>query len=198
MIDMLSLELRSPGPKTRGGLVPTNRFDATELIRNAKADELRTICHIHKEAFEGASEAKLVELLHCNRKANPSLVVTVAGEIVASVVFSPVTVTTAPKESNIAGLGPVAVLPEYQRRGIGSRLIRAGLDACRAAQYGAVVVLGNPQFYLRFGFLPAMDYGLSNQYVQDAHFMIRELHANVLSNVSGMVRYSAEFRLAGC
>ncbi|MGA2583146.1 MAG: N-acetyltransferase [Tepidisphaeraceae bacterium] len=154
---------------------------------------------IHLQAFGGrAEEANLVELLYAAGKARPSLVAIVTGDIVAHVVFSPVTIECAPNNFKAVGLGPVAVLPACQRKGIGTRLVRVGLDACLADKIDAIVVLGSPRFYGRFGFRAAKDFGLRNEYVDDGHFMIRELRPDALGDVSGMVRYSPEFRLARC
>jgi putative acetyltransferase len=180
--------------------MPTNPPNDLELIREATENELPLIREIHVQAFGGRlAEATLVELLHKAGKANPSLVTGIEGRIVAHLVFSPISIDGAESvDTKVAGLGPVAVLPTYQRRGIGSRLIQAGLDACQAHQLDAIVVLGSPRFYGRFGFRPAMDFGLSNEYVNNSDFMIRELRSDVLPRLRGMVRYGPEFRLAGC
>ena len=176
----------------------TNSASKFEVIREAADHELPLIRQVHIQAFGGrGNEASLVKMLCKTGKARPSLVATIDGTIVANVVFSPVVIDDAP-DIEVAGLGPIGVLPACQRRGIGSRLINSGLAACLANQYDAVVVLGDPRFYRRFGFLPATDYGLTNEYVKDDHFMIRELRSDALSRVKGLVRYAPEFRLAGC
>ncbi len=91
-------------------------------------------------------------------------------------------------------LAPVGVLPEYQNRGIGSRLIRAGLETCGEAGYDAVVLLGEPGYYSRFGFERASDYGLGNEYGVDEPFMVAPLKSGALDGASGTVRYQPEFR----
>ena len=92
------------------------------------------------------------------------------------------------------GLGPMAVAPEHQRAGVGSALIRAGLDACRALDRSAVVVLGHATYYPRFGFVPASTFGLACEYdVPDEVFMALELVPCALSDVSGTTRYSPAF-----
>jgi len=170
-----------------------------EQIRSATAADLPAIHHVHLQAFGGRpEEANLVHLLHAANKATLSLVAVYDGQIIAHCVFSPVAIEPANSNVKIAGLGPVAVLPEYQRKGIGSRLIDAGISACVAAQYDADVVLGAPSFYSRFGFQPAMNFGLTNEYVTDEHFMMRELRSGAMSGVSGLLKYSTEFRSAGC
>jgi putative acetyltransferase len=93
----------------------------------------------------------------------------------------------------VAGLAPVAVLPEHQGRGIGSRLVRDGLEACRGAGYGAAVVLGEPGYYSRFGFERASAKGLGNEYGADEHFMAVELADGALGGAGGTVRYRKEF-----
>ncbi len=89
-------------------------------------------------------------------------------------------------------------IPEYQKQGIGSRLIREGLKVCRAAGYDAVVVLGPPAYYSRFGFGRASNYSLSNEYNAEEAFRVLELRENALVGVTARVRYSPEFRETGC
>ena len=85
------------------------------------------------------------------------------------------------------------MLPEHQGRGIGSRLVRDGLEACRGAGYGAAVVLGEPGYYSRFGFERASAKGLGNEYGADEHFMAVELADGALGGAGGTVRYRKEF-----
>lgn len=168
-------------------------------LRPADAGDLRDLHQLHVRAFKGRSnEAVLVELLHAANKASPSLVAVDGGGIVGHVAFSPMELQPAREDLRIAALGPVAVSPEYQRRGIGSRLIRTGLDECRRAGVDVVAVLGSPRYYGRFGFVPAMDRGLRNEYVQDEHFMILELRRDGLDGVTGLLKYAPEFAAAGC
>ena len=117
------------------------------------------------------------------------------GRVVGHLLFSPVQIDGCGFDPPImVGLAPVGVLPEYQGRGIGSRLIREGFDACREAGYGAAVVLGEPGYYSRFGFERASGKGLGNEYGVDEYFMVVELSNGTLDSVSGTVRYREEFR----
>ncbi len=110
--------------------------------------------------------------------------------IVGHIAFSPVTVNGL----DVAAVGlAVAVFPERQKQGIGSELIRAGLQACREAGLRIVVVLGEPDFYQRFGFQPARLVGLENEYQVRDEFMVLELEPRSLNGVSGLVRYGDEF-----
>jgi putative acetyltransferase len=170
----------------------------SERIRPYRAEDAAAVREVHLQAFnDRGDELRLVELLHAAGAAPVSLVAAAEPDsrVVGHVLFSPVQIggrgTDLPK---MVGLAPVGVLPEYQGRGIGSRLIRKGLDACREAGYGAVVVLGEPGYYSRFGFERASGKGLDNEYGVDEYFMVVELSNGALDSVSGTVRYREEFR----
>jgi putative acetyltransferase len=94
------------------------------------------------------------------------------------------------KTAEGVGLGPVAVLPEFQNEGIGSQLIWAGIERCREAGQGFMVVLGHSDYYPRFGFRPSVEFGIRSEWdVPDEVFMVMELEAGVLENKSGINRY---------
>ena len=158
------------------------------------SEDRASVRHVHQQAFGQSDEADLVERLHTANKASIALVATLNGQVVAHVLFSPVVLDPVRPHFKAVGLAPVAVLPEYQKQGIGSRLIREGLEACRDAGYGAVVVLGDPAYYSRFRFSRARDHGLSNEYYADEHFMVTALREGVLDGVSGMLKYQPEFQ----
>jgi putative acetyltransferase len=91
-------------------------------------------------------------------------------------------------------LAPMSVLPARQRRGIGSALVRAGLQACRAAGHDVVIVVGHPAYYPRFGFVRARPLGLtSDPPFPDEAFMIAELTPGALGSRHGVVVYGEEF-----
>jgi putative acetyltransferase len=73
-----------------------------------------------------------------------------------------------------------------------------GLQSCRRAGYDAIVVLGHPRYYSRFGFATAQDHGLGNEYRAHEAFMVLALKQRVLGHVKGLVRYAPEFQEAGC
>ncbi len=170
----------------------------SESIRPYRAEDVEAVREVHLRAFDGrGEEARLVELLHAARAAPVSLVATVEpdGRVVGHVLFSPVQIDGRRSDPpTMVGLAPVGVVPEYQGRGIGSRLIREGLRVCREAGYGAAVVLGGPGYYCRFGFEPASGRDLGNEYAVDEHFMVVELSNGALNGVGGTVRYREEFR----
>ena len=123
-----------------------------------------------------------------------SLVAVKDGRIVGHIAFSPVTVTSDTAPIDAIGLAPMAVLPEYQRQGIGSQLVEAGLHACRDTPYGVVVVLGHAQYYPRFGFTPAKQHGIVWEHeVPKEVFMVKEIKAGALARTQGVVQYRPEF-----
>lgn len=167
-------------------------------IRNETSDDRPAVRELNEWAFGRPNEATLVEMLRLANKALVSLVALDQGRVVGHILFSPVTVALASENFSGVGLGPMSVLPEVQNKGIGSRLVREGLEACRRKGYDAVVVLGHTKFYPRFGFSKAKDYGLDNEYNALDAFMVIELKGGVLEGINGLVRYAPEFRDAGC
>jgi len=96
-----------------------------------------------------------------------------------------------------AGLAPMAVVPEFQRKGVGGRLVEEGLKACREAGYGIAVVLGHPTYYPRFGFKPAHTRGIFLEFdVPEDAFMVMELKPGAMDGCSGTARYLPEFSAA--
>ena len=123
-----------------------------------------------------------------------SLVAVEDGRVVGHILFSPVTIESGERTFSAVGLAPMAVLPELQHRGVGSQLVKAGLDECRKAGCERVVVLGHPEYYPRFGFVPASRYGIGCEYdVPDEVFMALELREGVLLDCHGIAKYQPEF-----
>lgn len=171
-----------------------NRRGATGLIRPETRADHAGIRTVLETAFEAPGEARLVDTLRQQAKPLVSLVAELDDRVVGFILFSPVTFADHP-ELEIMGLAPMAVLPSHQRTGIGSALVRAGLAECERLAISAVVVLGHPEYYLRFGFQPASRFGLGCEYdVPDEVFMALELQPGCLAEVSGTVRYHAAFR----
>lgn len=162
-------------------------------IRAERPADIAGIRLVNLAAFESSAEADLVDAL---RKQAAPLVSVVADDgdaIVGHVMFSPVGLTGHPS-TRIAGLGPMAVLPERQRQGIGSAMIRAGLGHCKQVGFSAVVVLGHAGYYPRFGFTPASRFGLGSVYdVPDDVFMAVELEEDALTGKAGMIHYHPAF-----
>ncbi len=91
-------------------------------------------------------------------------------------------------------LAPMAVLPSHQRQGIGSRLVEAGLEACREKSCNIIVVLGHTEFYPRFGFSAELAQPLKSPFGGGDAWMAMELVPGVLAGVEGRVQYPAPFQ----
>lgn len=166
------------------------------LIRPEREDDHDAVYAVNAAAFQNAAEAKLVTALRARVHPLISLVAEAQSEIVGHILFSPVSLSTRP-ELLIFGLAPMAVAPGRQRTGIGSALVQAGLERCRELEGSAVVVLGHPDYYPKFGFTAAIDFGLSSEYeVPDDVFMALELQPDVLGREPGLIKYAEEFASA--
>ena len=162
----------------------------------ADADAIRAV---NRAAFGAEVEVNLVDALRLEASPIISLVADDGGVVIGHIMFSPVSIDgDAPGAPLIMGLAPVAVLPERQRGGIGGALIREGLAACGLRRVAAVVLVGMPEYYPRFGFVPASRFGLTCEYdVPDDVFMALELEAGALAGRRGLVRYHPAFARAG-
>jgi putative acetyltransferase len=163
-------------------------------IRAEKSDDVEAVRLVNVAAFGRESEADLVDALR-GVTSTFSFVAVESEQIVGHVFFSPVVIAgSGADDLFILGLAPVAVLPEHQRQGIGSLLIQYGLKECARSGGSAVVVLGSPEYYPRFGFTPAKGKGLGCDYsVPDEAFMVLELAIGVLGGCIGTVKYRPEF-----
>lgn len=178
-----------------GGEIQTMKKTAQAAIRPEKTEDIAAIFAVNQQAFKRREEARLVDVLRAQVSPLLSLVAVVDKAVVGHILFSPVHVENARRAPQLMlGLAPMAVLPEYQGKGIGSLLVRRGLDACRAAGSGAVVVLGHPGYYPRFGFVPAVQFNLRCEYpVPDNVFMALELMPCSLDGCQGIVKYHPAF-----
>ncbi len=145
-------------------------------------------------AFGQPQEADLVDALRRAGALSISLVAAHDDRIVGHISFSPVTLTSNTTVTDAIGLAPMAVLPEHQRTGIGSQLVKAGLEACKELGYGIVIVLGHPEYYPKFGFTPSKPFGIVWEHdVPEEVFMVKELQDRALVQKKGVVRYRPEF-----
>lgn len=164
------------------------------VIRMEKIEDIAAIRNVNERAFGRPAEANLVDVLRRNGKATLSLVAEDDGQVVGHILFSPVTIESGDNRFVGVGLAPMAVLPELQNRSIGSLLVRHGLERCREDGHPFVVVLGHPEFYPRFGFVPASQFDLKCEYdVRDEVFMAMELQDGAMRNCAGVVKYQVEF-----
>ena len=166
------------------------------LTVRAEAPEDRgAVRRVNELAFGGAGEADLVDALRANEPEHVSLVAEEDGRVVGHILFSPVEVESGAGAWGALGLGPMAVLPERQGRGVGSALVREGLEECLRRGREVIFVLGHADYYPRFGFRPAGPLGLTCEFpAPEENFMVAELRAGALAGRGGLVRYRPEFR----
>jgi putative acetyltransferase len=163
-------------------------------IREERPEDLATIRAVNQRAFEQDQEANIVDALRVDGGAMLSLVAIVDGVIAGHILYSPIEIGGLTG----AALGPMAVLPTHQRQGIGSRLVEAGTDRLARAGVPAIVVVGHPEFYPRFGFKPASQYGVRCEWpVPDDVFMMLVLDETRMAGVTGLAKYRSEFSTIG-
>jgi len=163
------------------------------IVRTETPEDYAAVYRVNHLAFESEGEATLVEKL---RAAAPhlSLVAVKDQRVVGHIFFSPVTVESEDSSFEALGLGPMAVLPEYQNQGIGTQLVRQGLKECASLGHEIVFVVGHPNYYPRFGFTPANAKGIICEFpVPDDVFMVLELKPEALGGRTGLLRYRPEF-----
>ncbi len=127
------------------------------VVRSERAGDAAGVRAVHTAAFGQADEADLVEVLRRDGLAVAGTVAEVDGSVVAHALLGRITVGDAPA----LALAPVGVLPEYQRRGLGSAVVRAAIEEATLLGERLVVVLGDPAYYARFGFASAADAGVT-------------------------------------
>jgi putative acetyltransferase len=160
-------------------------------VREEHPSDIATIRDLNRRAFGQDQEGNIVDALRSNGAALLSLVATLNGRVVGHILYSPLSVGG---EVTGAALGPMAVLPEHQRQGIGSELVKAGNRKLEDSGCPFIVVVGHPQFYPRFGFRPASTQGIRCEWeVPDDVFMLLVLDKAKMQGVSGLAKYRHEF-----
>ena len=188
---MLSLMMFSRVPPHAPLPEPRMRIEEQTREHEAQIDALT------RAAFAGDGEAELVVRLHADGLVRLSLVaLDPAGRVVGHVLFTALAVQVDGRAVDALCLAPVSVLPSWQRRGVGSRLIRAGLARLAEAGFEAVVVLGHADYYPRFGFDAALAAKLSAPFSGEC-FMALELRPGALDGACGSVIYPPAFGLDG-
>lgn len=162
-------------------------------IRKEEPGDCDAVRSLNQAAFDNGPEAALVDQLRESCKEYLAFVAVEDGAVVGHILFTPATVDDCPAVG--MGLAPMAVLPSQQRKGIGSCLVRHGLDYLRDAGCPFVIVLGHPGYYPRFGFEPASKHGIRSQWegVPDEVFMIQIFEDRALPEGGGVARYRDEF-----
>lgn len=159
-------------------------------IKEERDDDVAAIRDVNKRAFAQDQEGNIVDALRSSGTALLSLVATLNDRVVGHIMYSPATIG----DTTGAALGPMSVLPEYQRQGIGSKLVSSGNHRISAAGLPFIIVLGHPNYYPRFGFRPASAFAIKCEWdVPDDVVMLLILDHAKMQNVSGLVKYRHEF-----
>lgn len=159
-------------------------------IRSEEPGDIEAIRDVNRRAFGQDQEGNIVDALRANGGALLSLVATTQGRVVGHIMYSPLRVGSV----HGAALGPMAVVPEEQGHGIGTKLVEVGNDhvARRGCPY--IVVVGHPKFYPRFGFRPASTYGITCEWgVPGDVFMVLALDDTQMAGAVGAAEYRPEF-----
>jgi putative acetyltransferase len=176
------------------------------IVRPEQPQDVADVYEIIRLAFGQEAEARLVHDLRELTGFDPllSLVAVRDHELLGHILFTPIAILRDGATPLPAlALAPIAVLPQHQRAGIGSLLVREGLAACRQRSERLVIVVGHPDYYPRFGFRPARPLGIEVPFaVPDGTFLVCDLARDSASanepsssqdSVGGMVQYPPPF-----
>ena len=162
-------------------------------IRLETEADKAAVFDINASALPTDAEARLVDSLRMSADPFVSLVAVDNQDIVGHIMFTPVTLEPF-DQLQLMGLALMAVSPSLQRRGIGTELVKAGLQRCEGLDIGAVAILGNPEYYPRFGFRPSSEWSIKSEYdVPENVFMLLELSVDSLQKHRGILRYNVAF-----
>jgi putative acetyltransferase len=160
-------------------------------IRTETSEDIPEIHAVVHAAFGQPGEADLVDALRRSGALTLSMVAVVGSRIVGHIAFSPLTIAGEPRA---LALAPMAVAPDCQRQGIGSALSRWALEECRRLDHKVIIVVGEPAYYRRFGFIPASQFGIECPFaVMPGAFMVLELSPGAAQACRGMISYRPEF-----
>lgn len=161
-------------------------------VRSESPEDTAAIRSVNEVAFGRRDEADLVDALRAERMVLRSFVAEHEGQVVGHILFSRMSIQTVDGPFPAVALAPVAVLPQHQRSGIGARLIRHGLQKLASDGERAVLVLGHPTYYTRFGFSVEKALHLSNPFPAES-YMALELGPGALIGINGSVQYAKAF-----
>jgi len=167
------------------------------IIRQEEKQDYKAIHKVNELAFGGRGEADLIDDLRKTESFIPelSLVAIQNEEVIGHILFSQIVIKSKKRSTSALALAPMAVHPEFQNKGVGSKLVLRGLEDCRRLGHEIVVLIGHPGYYPRFGFLPARDRGLEVPFpVPDEAFMVLELVPGALKKAKGEIIYPCPFQ----
>src|ERR1051325_962457 len=175
-------------------VVRCSGYEATTmLIRSETPADHAAIRQVNRLAFGQDAEARLVDALREGGYIRLSLVADVDGQIVGHILFNDLPIMTEAGTIPALALAPMAVLPAFQRQGVGSALVQRGLEVCREQGHRIVIVLGHPAYYPRFGFSMKLAEPLSSPFGGGESWMALELVPAALAGVVGTVQYPPPF-----
>lgn len=172
------------------------KWSKEQIVRGEKEADLGAVFEINRLAYGREDEGILINSIRKSKSYEKgfSLVAVKDDVILGHALFSKGFITHRGRRFKCLVLGPVAVLPEHQRRGIGTSLVNEGLERAREVGFGAVVVVGDPVYFGRFGFVPAITKKLRTSLkVPDENFMVREISRNALRGIIGTVMFPREY-----
>ena len=163
-------------------------------IRAEKKADIDGIWQVNADAFATTEEAELVNALRDSGVPYISLIYEKNSKLVGHILFTAVELVADTSGLKLMGLAPMAVSPKLQRSGIGTSLIKSGIQQCIDHGYDAIVVLGHPNYYPKFGFVPSVQYAITTEYdVAEDVFMALEIKAGALTGKKGTIKYHPVF-----
>lgn len=164
-------------------------------IRHKQPGDEAAIRTVNEKTFGQPTDANIVDSLCRQCSDRLSLVAVSSRQIVGHILFTPVVIESAHETCSGMGLAPMAVLSEHQRQGIGTQLVQTGLETLRTRGCPFVILVGHPEYYPRFGFVPASRHGIACQWegVPDEAFMVMILDEKAMAGISGTAKYRPEF-----
>lgn len=170
------------------------------LIKSETEKDYRDITKVNNLAFGLSSEGLLVENLRLNTDfiKDLSLVAEFENKVIGHILFFPIKIVEGETKHSSLALAPMSVLPEFQNKGVGSKLVTEGLKIAKDLGHPSVIVLGHKNYYPKFGFEPASKWGIKSPFdIPDDVFMAFKLKEEGLKNISGVVKYPKEFDEVG-
>ena len=174
-------------------------MNQNQLIRSEIPSDYKAITLVNNLAFGRTNEGELVSALRYLTDFNPklSLVAVKGKDIIGHLLFFPIAILAEQETFLSLSLGPIAVHPDHQNRGVGGQLITQGHQNAMELGYSSVILLGHPSYYTRFGYRMATIWGLTNPWgIHNEAFMAVELVEGSLDGKSGMAKYPEAYNQA--
>lgn len=167
------------------------------IVRTERPEDYSEIYELVKIAFQTAKvsngkEQDFVNYLRASKDyvSQLALVVEENSKIIGQIMFTTTFIRSGDKKYQILLLAPVAVLVEHRGKGIGASLIIEGMKRAKDLGYQAVILVGDPAFYCRFGFKPTVDYGIRNtNNIPDEYVLACELIPSALAGIAGTIHF---------